>query len=226
VTVAGAPQATRRKAVRRHRRERQVLVFGILMIAISLVAFVALGVYRGEVKGPFSAPFVTPQADFTSDITLVCPPPDANPLKTSEVAVRVMNGTERAGIAGATLEVLEGRGFVPLGATNWTRQYADVARIMFGAEGVLKAYTLARQFPESELVLDDRENATVDVVLGERYETLVEPLNPQLDPDLILSADAQCLPVSQVEPQPAPNNYPKDPLAPEPTASPSPSPSA
>lgn len=226
MTAAGTPHGSRRRAVRRHRRERQVLVFGILLIVIAAIVFIALGVYRGDVKGPFNVAFVTPQAEFTSDIALVCPPAQAYPLAPEEVAVRVLNGTERSGIAATALEVLEGRGFVPLGATNWNREYTGTARVMFGPEGVQKAYTVALQFPDSELVLDDRQNATVDVVLGEAYTSLVQQLDPQLDPEVQLSADEPCLPVSQVEPEPAPRIYPKDPLAPEPSESPSASPSA
>jgi hypothetical protein len=223
VTAAGTPQGSRRKAVRRHRRERQVLVFGILLIAIAAISFLALSVYRGNITGPFNAAFVTPQADFTSDIALVCPPNGSLPLPPNEVAVRVLNGTETPGLAATTLSDLEGRGFVSLGATNWSREYEATARIMFGESGVVKAYTLALQFPDSELVLDDRKNATVDVVLGSEFTSIVERLDPQLDPDSPLTANSACLPVGQVEPEPAPRIYPADPLA---SVTPSPSPSA
>jgi len=222
VTAAGTPQGSRRKAVRRHRRERQVLVFGVLLMVIAAISFVAYGVYRGEVEGPFKAEFVSTDSEFTSDITLVCPPSGSMPLEPGEVAVRVLNGTDRPGIAGTTLADLEGRGFVPLAATNWSRDYKFSARIMFGATGVQKAYTLALQFPSHELVLDTRDNATVDVVLGDEFQGIVEQLDPGLDPDIPLAANQPCLPVNQVDPEPAPRIYPADPLAPpEPSTSPS-----
>src|SRR6187431_948350 len=85
VTAAGTPQGSRRKAVRRHRRERQVLVFGLLTIGIVAVTFIA--------------GFVTPKADFTSSITVACPPAGSLPLKTDQVAVRVLNGTIKDGLA-------------------------------------------------------------------------------------------------------------------------------
>jgi hypothetical protein len=232
VTAAGTPQGSRRKAVRRHRRERQVLVFGLLTIGIAAVTFIAMGIYNGTITGPFNATFVTPQADFTSSITVACPPAGSLPLKTEEVAVRVLNGTDQDGLASTTLEDLVGRGFVGLGATNWSQTYPNTARIMFGETGVQKAYTLALQFPEAEMVLDTRTNATVDVVLGAKFKShaqLVDQLDPQLDPTVPLTANVPCLPVTQVEPEPAPRIYPKDPLAPEsptPTPSPSTSPSA
>ena len=124
------PQRTRRNAVRRHRRERQILVFGILIIVVGAIAFFAASVYRGDVQGPFNAAFVTPETDFTSDVTLVCPPASSLPLETSQVAVRVLNSTEKPGVAARTRDDLEGRGFVPLGAGNFARPYEGTAKIL------------------------------------------------------------------------------------------------
>jgi len=225
VSEVGSPKGSRRAAVRRHRRERQVLVFGILTIAIAAVVFISMGIYKGTISGPFNVAFVTPSADFTSTINVACPPSGSLPLKSNEVAVRVLNGTDKNGLASNTLDDLVGRGFVSLGSTNWNQTYAKTARIMFGETGVQKAYTLALQFPTAELVLDTRVNATVDVVLGAKFKGIVKQLDPQLDPDTQLTANVPCLPLSQIEAEPAPHNYPKDPLAPKTTPTPSPSPS-
>ncbi len=227
MTEPGSPQGSRRKVVRRRRRERQVLVFGSLMIGIAAVVFISMGIYKGTISGPFNEGFVTPSAEFSSDITLACPPTNSLPLTPGEVAVRVLNGTDTPGLAGNTLEDLTGRGFVGLGATNWNRQYDKTARIMYGETGLQKAYTLALQFPAAELVLDTRKNSTVDVVLGKQFKQLVKQIDPQLDPTAPLTANVPCLPVDQVEPEPAPRIYPADPLASiTPSPSPSPSPSS
>ncbi|MGC4173890.1 LytR C-terminal domain-containing protein [Demequina sp.] len=225
MTASGTPHDSRRRAVRRHRRERQVLVFGIILIIIAAIVFISMGVYKGTIRGPFNASFVTPQAEFTSSVTTPCPPSGSMPLDNSEVAVRVLNGTDTPGLAGTALNDLENRGFVPLAATNWSREYEGTARIMFGETGLQKAYTLARQFPATEMVLDTRDNATVDVVLGDEFTSIVDPLDPQLDEDVPLTATVECLPMSQIEPEPAPRIYPADPLAPKSTPTPSPSPS-
>jgi hypothetical protein len=222
VTVTSSdPQRSRRTAVRRHRRERQVLVFGVLVLVIAAVSFVFYGVYRGTVPGPFDRAFVTPEAAYTTDVTLVCPPSGSFPLAPSEVAVRVLNATDEPGLAGRTMNDLEGRGFVALGSTNFAREYTATARILFGETGVQKAYTVALQFPEAELVLDARTNATVDVILGDAFVALREQTAPELNAEAPLSANGPCLPISQVDPEPAPRIYPEDPLA-----SPEPSPSS
>jgi hypothetical protein len=200
------------------------LFFGVLTIALGTLAFGAYSVYTGSIESPVSAPFVTRQGDFNSDITLPCPPSGSLPMNSGEVVVRVFNGTQRSGLAGTVLSDLEGRGYYGAGATNWSRTYAGVARVAFGVDGVQQGYTVARNFPEYELILDTREGPTVDVVMGELYEgELVPLLDPTLDAELPLSAPAACLNPRLIDPEPAPRTLPDDPFAsPSPSATPSP----
>ncbi|WP_062131106.1 LytR C-terminal domain-containing protein [Demequina aestuarii] len=218
--------ATRRKAVRRHRRERQFVVFGIAMIALVTVAFASFAIYRGDVEGPFDRAFTTPAGEFESDITLACAPSRAMPLPPGEVVVRVNNGAGISGLAGSTGETLEGRGFLVVGATNWTQDFSGSVRILYGQEGLQHAYTLAAHFDDVELVLDNRPDITLDLVLGQQFgeEPQVRPLDaPELDPTIALSSRGECLPVNVITARPAPRTLPENPLA---EASPSPSPSA
>jgi len=200
-----------------------MLFFGILVVAVGAVAFGAYSVYNGTIEGPFHRPFVTVAGDFNSTVRLPCPPADSLPMDSKDVAVRVLNGTKRSGLAGTVLTDLEGRGYYGLGAANWSRSYDGVARIMFGVDGVQQAYTVARNFPDYELILDSRKGPTVDVVMGEAYENeLVPLLDSSLDPTLPLSARAECLNARLIDPEPAPRTLPDNPFAsPEPSASPS-----
>ncbi|WP_143340450.1 LytR C-terminal domain-containing protein [Demequina sp. NBRC 110057] len=213
---------------RRRRRERQIIVFGVLIIVIVAIGVAAAAVFRGDAEGPLSAGFTTPVGEFESDVTLVCPPDGAMPLSYDQVVVRVDNGTDISGLAGTTAGQLESRGFTVVGTTNWSRSYDDYVQILFGADGVQQAYTLATQFEAStdaavELVLDNRDGITLDLVLGTQFSeapNLRDALAPELDMELPLTAGAECLPVNLVEPRPAPNVLPENPLA---EASPSPS---
>jgi hypothetical protein len=221
----GRPDARRAK-VRRHRRERQIIVFGVLVILVAFAAVFAAGVYKGDVDGPFSQPFVTPAGAFESDVDLVCPPPSSTPLPADQVAVRVLNGTETSGLASDVADDLESRGFVLLGASNWSRGYPDGVRLYFGPNGVHQAYTVARHFETVDMVLDNRPGTLVDVVLGDAFaeaSTLRSALAPELDETRTLTANAACLPASLVTPVPAPRTLPENPLDPEPSPSPSPS---
>lgn len=236
---------TRREVVRRHRRERQFLVFGLLIGLLATVSVIAYAIYQGRIDPPIDYAFVTPPPDFESTVTWPCAPleegndaddPEAvhenMPMSPSEVTVRVLNGTkgtdnEQPGLAGSTLEVLTGRGYVGVGATNWSRTYKDSVRIQFGDEGLRQAYTVAANFPTYVMVLDNRKGAVVDIILGESFATKdIRPqYAPELDPTVELTAPVPCLPIDLVPPEPAPRIIPVDPLAPIVTPSPSPSPS-
>ena len=221
---------TRRDVVRRHRRERQFLVFGLLVGVLIALGAIGLAAYQGRIDSPIDAAFQTPEPDFSTDVTVPCPYSDAErsmPLPPAEVLVRVRNGTDKTGLARDTLEVLTGRGYRGAGATNWdNRTYSDSIRIQFGEDGLRQAYTVARNFPTVEYVLDNREGAVVDIILGATFEVkqMRPPYAPELDATTALVAPLRCLPLDRVTPQPAPHIIPADPLAPVATPTPTPTP--
>jgi hypothetical protein len=214
---------TRREILRRHRRERQVMLFGVLAVALGVVAFGAYSVYKGTIAGPFSQPYISNKSDFRSGITLPCPPSGSLPLDTGKVVVRVLNATTRSGLAGTVTTDLTGRGYYTLDPSNWSRTYEGEARIAFGVDGVQAGYTVARNFKNPELVLDTRKGAVVDVVVGATYgNELVAQTDPSLSPTLPLSARAQCENPRLIVAEPAPRDVPKDPrVSVSPSASPS-----
>ena len=215
-------------------------MFGLLVGLLATVAVIAYAIYQGRVNSPITYAIVTPPPDFESDIKWPCAPVDEGndaddpnavhenmPMSPTEVTVRVLNGTDEQGLAGSTLDVLKGRGYVSVGATNWNRTYSETVRIQFGEEGLRQAYTVAANFPEYVMVLDNRQGAVVDIILGDLFETKdIRPqYAPELDPTVELTAPVRCLPIALVQPEPAPRIIPKDPLAPVVTPSPSVTPS-
>jgi hypothetical protein len=216
---------TRRELLRRRRRERQFIVFGALIFALGAVAYMAYSIYTGKIEGPFAAPFVTNAGNFSSDITLPCPPTNETPAPASEVLVRVRNSTERTGLAATTLSDLIGRGFLDGGADNFRAyEYEGTVQVIFGIDGVREGYTVARNFEDPELILDSREGAGVDVIMGTKFDKLVPIYSPDLDPELVLTATGECLPAALITPVLAPRNYPKP--SPAPTVEPSNEPSS
>ncbi|WP_161794214.1 LytR C-terminal domain-containing protein [Demequina sediminicola] len=209
---------------RRRRRERQLVVFGVVIIVLTALTIASLAIYRGSADGPFSVAIHTPAGVIKTESNLVCPPPDTKPVAADQVVVRVNNATETSGLAGTTATALDSRGFRVVGSQNWSRTYDGTVRILFGENGVAEAYTLALQFTAAELTLDQREDVTLDLILGEAYATspgLRSESAPELDPELNLSASETCLPVDGVEARLAPGDLPANPLA---TISPEPSP--
>ena len=230
---------TRREVVRRHRRERQFLVFGLLVGLLATISVIALAIYQGRINSPVEHAFMSPDPDFSTTITVPCPPlnegDDAGvegavqedmPMAADQVVVRVLNGTEETGLAGSTLEVLTGRGYVSVGAANWNRTFSGAVRIQFGEEGLRQAYTVARNFPNVELVLDNRAGAVVDIILGAEFDTtnIRAQGAPELDNTVPLTSLVPCLPIAVVPTEPAPRIIPVDPLAPIVTPSPTPTP--
>jgi hypothetical protein len=224
------PTDVARSRVRRHRRERQILIFGLILVGIGFIGFYFAGVYRGDVPGPFSEPFVTPPSEFENDINIACPPTSAVSLEPSAVAVRVLNGSDTSGLAGNTATDLKGRGFVVVGAGNAPRPYDGTVKIVYGVDGLVQAYTMDNFFTESEMVLDTRDSSVVDVVLGAAYEPSImrEQSAPELEAGAPFPRPQQCVPVELVDPVPAPRVIPDNPLEsaePSPSASPSAEPS-
>jgi len=232
VTVASRTMRTRRDILRRHRRERQFLIFGLLVLLLGALAIIGLAVYQGRIEPPIYEAINTRPPDFELTVTLPCPPSDQGngedlPLPAGEVAIRVLNGTDKQGLARGALDVLEGRGYVGTGATNWSRKYDGGVRVQFGVDGLRRAYTVAANFPTVEYVLDNRKGGVVDVILGEQFEVgdIRPQYAPELDPSVPLTAPAQCVPIDLAPQQPAPRIIPVDPLAVT-TPTPSPSPEA
>jgi hypothetical protein len=107
-----------------------------------------------------------------------CPEPDAVPLEPGKVAVTVLNGTTRSGLAGTTAEELGERGY-EVGDVGNTSSAGAPVTIVYGPAGYLAAMSLSAQLAtsEQEPVLDlaeDREGAGVDLLLGNGYRGLAE----------------------------------------------------
>lgn len=142
------------------------------------------------------------------------------PSAPSSALVRVINASGQRGQARLVTETLRGLGFTQIGDPANDVLYGEKmtcrAQIRFGAQGTAAARTLSLVEPCAELIRDERQDATVDIALGEKFDdlhpnrsgrTLLEQLNdfakqnppaqgglqadapkPDLDSDLISSA--------------------------------------
>lgn len=114
----------------------------------------------------------------------------ALPVAPSSALVRVVNGSGQRGLATLVTENLRALGFTQVADPANDAIYGDKltcrAQIRFGAQGTSAARTISLLEPCAELVRDDRQDATVDVVLGDKFDdlhpnqaakTLIEQLN-------------------------------------------------
>jgi hypothetical protein len=112
------------------------------------------------------------------------------PAAPSSALVRVVNASGQRGQARLVTETLRGLGFSQIGDPAndvlYGEKMACRAQIRFGAQGTAAARTLSILEPCAELIRDERQDATVDVALGEKFDdlhpnraarTLLEQLN-------------------------------------------------
>lgn len=112
------------------------------------------------------------------------------PAAPSSALVRVVNASGKRGQARLVTETLRGLGFSQVGDPANDVLYGEKmtcrAQIRFGAQGTAAARTLSLLEPCAELIRDERQDATVDVALGEKFDdlhpnraarTLLEQLN-------------------------------------------------
>lgn len=162
VRTAGMSTAARR------RRRRTALVLTVLLLLLAGVLVFAITQFRESTDSP-SADNGDATTGPTEQVTQA--PPEMDP---AEISVNVYNATGRQGLAGSTADALATYGYTiagfdndPLGAT------VEVVDIRHGAEGAdAAAYLQQELFPNAQLVPDEREDDSVDLVLGDGFETL------------------------------------------------------
>jgi len=112
------------------------------------------------------------------------------PASPASALVRVVNASGQRGQARLVTETLRGLGFSQVGDPANDVLYGEKmtcrAQIRFGPQGTAAARTISLVEPCAELIRDERQDATVDVVLGEKFDdlhpnrparTLLEQLN-------------------------------------------------
>lgn len=170
--MAGNTEA--REERKRYVRRRQTIVFGIVGVILATALIVALLVFfhvggLGEERGS------TQSANYGKTAPCVSPTQDgAKPkyLENKAVTVRVLNGTQFSGFAQAVGQALENREFVVQSIDNYSNSNVERTQIVFGKNAIAQAYTLASNFPDAQLVMDDRQDKLVDVVLGATFNDL------------------------------------------------------
>jgi len=194
--VTQSPEAVRaRVARRRHMQQRQTVIFGTLVTVLLVAGLLGGAVWSGVLPSPIDieinsgAPEATP-----APVAPPCPPEGALPVPYSEISANVLNGTETQGLAAGTAATLRSYG-IQTGREQNGQRYEGVARLTAGPLGVASAYTLAALFSSAEIVLDAREDATVDVLLGLAFEDVLPLEQVELDPEAPIPPPADCRPV-------------------------------
>jgi hypothetical protein len=153
-------------AIYRRRRHRRAMIT-LTCVCVLLLATVlyAASYIQGWVGG--SAPKAVANAS-CSAITA------AKVVRPKDVTINVYNSTDRIGLAAAVARSLEKQGFNvdaidndPLG-----RSVKGPAEIRHGPIGTAGAILAAARLPGATVLADDRADASVDLVIGDKFKNI------------------------------------------------------
>lgn len=215
------PEDVQRARTQRRRRkhERQALVFGLLIALLAVSGLAAAAVYTGAVDAPFDRAFSEEKAVSDQVAAQPCLPDGTLPVPYQEISVKVLNATDRPGLAAQVSDALGRRSFTVTGAETQEAKLTDV-RISFGSQGLAAAYTLAAQFPKANLLYDARTDTSIDLAIGASFSDLVPAEEVVLAPDAPMTSIDGCRSLDSLTPEPLPTaeEAPGDAPAEEPPA--------
>ena len=202
-----------REARKRYIRHRQRVVFSVVGAVMAVALVVSMLFYfhvfgLGRVGTPVQAPNygVTAPCSAKSE--------DGTPATTVDnpsITIRVLNGTSFSGFAQAVAKGLENRGFTVQGydtlrdnnnAGEGFVTTVERTTIYFGRNAINQAYTLNDNFTDAIMVMDDREDALIDVVLGATFKNLKDT-DEVLAPGSPIEDIEGCQPADQMTDLPA-----------------------
>lgn len=180
------PGNVMRSSGQRYRKRRPLPAFLLILVLGIAATVVWLKVMSAdnEVTGAVhcAPPVTTPTVPAGQPVPTLGKPlePAAldriDPAAPSAALVRVVNASSQRGEARLVTESLRGLGFTqiadPANDLLYGEKMACRAQIRFGAQGTAAARTLSLVEPCAELVRDDRQDATVDMAIGEEFDDL------------------------------------------------------
>jgi LytR cell envelope-related transcriptional attenuator len=170
MAVETRPGGARQRNTGRHLRTAVTL-----LVLVGFVSFAALSGWRA-ITGDAA------DEDAAAQQCLPAAPADGPP--PGEVQVNVYNATTRSGLASSTAGQLRERGFVILDVANdpLARQIDGTAEVRANPAQQAAANVVLAQLPGAVFVPDERAEPTIDLVLGNAFESLAVPLPPEPDP--------------------------------------------
>jgi hypothetical protein len=163
--------------------------FGWPVLAVAVVLALAAGAVfgwwlSGRDIGGSAEPVPT---------TAPCPTPSPLPAPAT-VTVNVYNATTKGGLAKSASEQMAERGFAIGDVDNDPLEVAvtGVAVVRHGPQGERSAQLVAANVAGATLLVDGREDASVDLVLGNQFTALATPTETQAAVDAANAAPETC----------------------------------
>jgi len=139
------------------------------LIFLVILAVVALGVWFKVLQNDQDRPGAAADE---------CPaPPTVTALDPTTVRLRILNGTETAGLAAQVSAEFVGRGFAVTETDNDRsgREVLAVGELRYGPRGGDQAAYVALFVPGITLIRDTRSDDLIDIAIGPEFTTLASP---------------------------------------------------
>lgn len=162
------PALTPRQRFLKTRQRRQALTFTVTGAILAAVAIVSVLVLAGIVPVPIGNEF-SHAVKYAKPGDVPCPT-SSTLVDPAGIRVQVLNTTSRPGLASDATNMLSTAGYTPLEPGNAVSEYPGKVEIDAGPNAVDAAYTVARFFPGSKVVLTESTDTTVTVLLGNFYD--------------------------------------------------------
>lgn len=101
-----------------------------------------------------------------------CGRPPVTIPKPQHAKVKVLNATDRSGLASDVKAALEKRGFTVVGVDNADTTISGPAAVRFGPKGIGAAQLVRAEVPHAESIPDDIKTDVVELILGPSYNAL------------------------------------------------------
>ena len=162
------PQRTVVSSHRRRQRRRAA-------ITLTLVGLVLVGTFT--YAAAYFQGWITTGVSHSGDRSACQAAAPVPALTPRAVTINVYNATSRNGLAASVAKSLRTQGFKIAAIANdpLGQQIARVGEVRHGRLGAAGATLVAGRLPGAKVVLDDRTDNTVDVVLGNRFSALHAP---------------------------------------------------
>ena len=151
-------------------RQRMILsaTIGFLVVVLIISLIGAFGSFSSSKKK-------TTTAATNFGVVTACAVKDSVTMNPSEITVRVLNGTNKTGLATAVGEELHNRGFNLQGVGDFdSSSVLERTEIRFGKNSITQAYTLATNFNDAILRMDNLEDNLIDVIVGSSFDDLID----------------------------------------------------
>jgi hypothetical protein len=161
---------------RRSRRRRALVTLALVVLLLFFAFWYAYSYYRTS-----SAPTAAPAPACTT----AAPAKAGAAPRPADITVNVYNATDRDGLAAKTAAEVRERGFDIATITNdpLRRAVSGTAEVRYGKSGIAKAKVVLGLVKGAKPVRDGRVDASVDLVLGEKFTALVKkPAAPAVQP--------------------------------------------